>query len=358
MQDIKQLIKKSLQGQASPGEKERVNRYMLHLLDRYAEGKAGEEERSIVEYWYESQKVRDHLPSSTELTDMEQRIWKRLTGNLMLPLHPRKDPARRQKSKLYRIAHSWTTYGVAASIALLLVVGLLISVNNTGFERKKQMAQVGIIYDSGVDEQVTTLVLPDGSKVFMNKETRFRLLPGRFNSTAREVELTEGEAFFEVAKDAARPFIVHTPDGLHTKVLGTSFNIKAYSGLAEQVISVLTGKVQVSKANGEYVRITPDRKAVFNKNSNTLAEAATDAGLTTEWMDGRLVFEEAGLDEIKIRMLQQYNVQVVVLNEAIPADTKLKAAFLPGEELKVIAQQIAEMYGVTFRIENKQLIFE
>ena len=114
------------------------------------------------------------------------------------------------------------------------------------------------------------LQLADGSRVWLNAETRLRY-PVAFAGTERRVELT-GEAYFEVSKDATRPFIVRA-NGVDVRVLGTSFNVAAYG--AEVVTTLVEGRVAV-EAGSERVTLEPDRQAVWD--GERWMPATTDCG--------------------------------------------------------------------------------
>src|SRR5690606_19908100 len=90
--------------------------------------------------------------------------------------------------------------------------------------------------------------LSDGSELTLNARTSLRVDENAYGQSMREVELLAGEAFFEVAKDSSRAFIVQA-GCLQTTVLGTSFNIQTYAEMEEQVISVYTGRVKVQRGN-------------------------------------------------------------------------------------------------------------
>ncbi|MGC3977461.1 MAG: FecR domain-containing protein [Paludibacteraceae bacterium] len=206
------------------------------------------------------------------------------------------------------------------------------------------------------DRELKTQQLPDGTKVYLNGGGRLSYKAGAFNKNNREVWL-EGEAFFNVAKNPEKPFIIHSPDGMQTQVLGTSFNVKAYPGLNEQVISVRTGKVKVSDENGRAVQITPNRKAVFNRKNNTLTTGITDGDLAASWRKGNIVFDHAGRDEIAFRIQQQFGKEVVMQNNVLTG-IHFIASYPPQTPLEQIVKTIAFTNGVQYEIDKNQVIFK
>lgn len=106
------------------------------------------------------------------------------------------------------------------------------------------------------------LVLADGTKVWLNAESRLRY-PVAFNGKERRVEL-EGEACFEVAKDAEHPFIV-CANGMNTMVLGTKFNVRSYS-VEDRHVTLVNGKVQVTNTvNNKSVTLRPGQDLTYTE---------------------------------------------------------------------------------------------
>ncbi|NLI71849.1 MAG: hypothetical protein GX361_03865 [Bacteroidales bacterium] len=258
---------------------------------------------------------------------------------------------RRQNRALVR-------YGMAAAAVLLLIVLNLPVVRNTILQHTETLTAQTLVTDSFTTQRnIRSLQLSDGTVVYLNVNSKLTLRKDKFTAQTREVWLDEGEAFFDVAKDSLRPFIVHTADGLQTRVLGTSFNIKAYNELTEQVVSVRTGKVQVSTADGEAVQLTPDQKADFNKTTGVLTQGVADSELSQEWRKGKIIFVDAGLKEFSMRLKQYYDVEVVVKGNALPQAMELNAVYHHSTPPKEIARAVAKSFGVRYEMKGDVLVF-
>lgn len=160
------------------------------------------------------------------------------------------------------------------------------------------------------------LRLSDGSVVFLNSQTRLRF-PVSFTGNTREVELT-GEAYFEVAKDAEKPFIVHAK-GHSVTVVGTKFNISAFEN--EEVIktTLVTGKVSVGgEEMEEPVVLAPNEQFIFNKKSRQYKIHRVDVQDYTAWKDGQFRFRDVRLDEIMRSIERWYGVEA----EYVDPETK------------------------------------
>jgi transmembrane sensor len=141
-------------------------------------------------------------------------------------------------------------------------------------------------YRTTVGEQ-RLVVLPDGTRMRLNTDSVVRL---RFRSAAREVELRRGEAYFEVAHDAARPFVVRS-DGASIRDVGTTFDVRRRSDATQ--VTLLEGSVEVSGGGG-VVTLAPNQQLVANAKGVSRPVAA-DPGQTTSWTTGRLTFRNLPL---------------------------------------------------------------
>ncbi len=147
------------------------------------------------------------------------------------------------------------------------------------------------------------LTLADGTRVWLNSDTKFRF-PTYFSGETREVYV-EGEAYFAVSKDAEHPFIVHT-GGARVKVLGTEFNLCAYP--EERVVTTLAkGKVEVADGTCK-VCLQPGEQAIYNKSVNNIEVRKVDVTLYSSWLKGVFEFENMSLREIGKQLSRWYGV--------------------------------------------------
>lgn len=318
------------------------------LFSDYLKGKSKRIEKKIIDLWYEEKEKS----SSKEVSDKEAEAFSNRAWAFFLM------SVNEDKKKKSLFLSLWIGYGGAsvAAIGLLLIVfNLSIFKNAVHNEKPSIMAEKIISSQFTTQHNMKRVTLADGSVVHLNMETTLSLHKGMFNAHTREVWLDKGEAFFEVTKDPHRPFIVHTADNLRTRVLGTSFNIKAYRALGKQVVSVKTGRVQVSKNSGEKVLLNPDNKASFDNNTGSLTAGITDGAAAADWRTGRIVLNDAPLNEVALRLNQYYNVKLI--NEAqISAQTKVYFEFTVAMPLKHIARALSDIYDTKHKIENNQII--
>lgn len=157
------------------------------------------------------------------------------------------------------------------------------------------------------------LQLCDGTVVHLNAATRLRY-PSFFTGGTREVEL-EGEAFFEVAENPDCPFVVKSANSA-VYVYGTRFNVFAYPDEEMTHTTLVEGKVTVENAD-KRVDIRPGEQWCLHKSDGTVEVKKVDVSLYTSWIEGRLKFDDAPLEEIMRMLSRWYGVEVVYQDEAL-----------------------------------------
>lgn len=157
--------------------------------------------------------------------------------------------------------------------------------------------------------------LPDGSKVWLNAASSLRF-PAAFNGAERLVELS-GEAYFDIAPDAARPFrVAVTAPGkgpMEIDVLGTAFNIQAYADEPVRTATLISGKVRVSNGSEGKV-IHPGQQAVL-KGSHQLTVQEADLDVVMAWKNGLISLQNATIEEIMRQVERWYDVDVIYEGE-------------------------------------------
>jgi hypothetical protein len=155
------------------------------------------------------------------------------------------------------------------------------------------------------------LTLSDGTRVFLNAETKLKF-PTKFRKEERVVVL-EGEAYFEVRKDATHPFIVKAND-VDVKVLGTSFNLRSYSDENSIATTLVSGKVAVS-AGENSEEIVPGEQAVYMKETGKMEVKPIDVTLYTAWHTGKFIFRNETLEEMMSYLARWYGVKYRFIDE-------------------------------------------
>lgn len=185
--------------------------------------------------------------------------------------------------------------------------------------------------------QISEFVFEDGTHVWINSGSTLRL-PASQNPISREVFL-EGEAYFDVAKNPERPFVVHT-NALDVKVLGTSFNIQAYSDLPYLETTLIEGSVEI--LNTSQVKLAELKKGEllsFSKLEKTGKIEKVDTAPFYAWRDGKLVFKDKPLGEIAKQLERWYNVDIVFADNSI-RDFRFSGTILRNKPFDQVLQAI------------------
>lgn len=152
------------------------------------------------------------------------------------------------------------------------------------------------------------LTLADGTRVWLNAASSIRF-PTAFTGKQRQVDI-QGEAYFEVAHNTAQPFIVHT-GGVSVEVLGTHFNVNAYSDEDAITTTLEEGSVKLSIGNVSRV-LKPDQQAVMERATGGIIVTPVDAEEMIAWKDGLFVFSNADMREVTRQLSRWYNVEVIL----------------------------------------------
>ena len=195
------------------------------------------------------------------------------------------------------------------------------------------------------------VVLPDGTRVYLNADSKLRY-PTRFTGNNRTVSLS-GEAYFEVAPDMKKPFLVHVANKSWVEVLGTSFNINAYMDESVMQTTLVTGRIKVKGAGSkDSVILKPGQQAV---EAQRLSVRTADVEKVLAWKNGMFNFE--GLDfKTGMRQLARwYNVDLVFeTNREYPAlSGEMDRGLTMAEVLKILAE-----LNIHCRLEDRQLIIQ
>jgi ferric-dicitrate binding protein FerR (iron transport regulator) len=161
------------------------------------------------------------------------------------------------------------------------------------------------------------VILPDGTKVWLNSETVFEF-PSRFTGKERKVRLKSGEAYFEVIENKQMPFIVEVNE-MKIKVLGTSFNVSAYKDESHIKTTLVKGKVQliskVSDYKTEKLILSPGEQGSLSYKNKFLMKKEVDTRLYTSWTKGEFVFKNDNIEDVLKKLARWYNVDIVFENQ-------------------------------------------
>jgi ferric-dicitrate binding protein FerR (iron transport regulator) len=161
-----------------------------------------------------------------------------------------------------------------------------------------------------VFEDKQFLRLPDHSAVTLNNQSRLCYSPSFTQGYAREVVL-EGEAYFDIAHDAAHPFVIYT-QGVTIQVLGTAFNVEAFTGQPVVVVTVTRGRVRVSSDQYVHGEITAGQQLIVDTRTHRAMVTTVDPAYALRWTDDMLVFDGITLDSAARLMEARFQTKIAV----------------------------------------------
>lgn len=336
-------------------------RAFYHLLQRYSDGTCTEEEKKLVEQWYELLDD-DHDPavSQEEVKQIVGRLWpvikeKTLPPSVTMPA----SPAVPKIPSLLR----WTA--AAAVIALIgLSVYWLVRPDSAFHNGEDGHLQPQLSHRINTRTTPDTVLLADQSRVILEPGARL-YYPDSFAAGKREVYL-EGNAYFEVTKNPQAPFYVYSND-IVTQVLGTSFFVKTDAATNNVEVSVRTGKVavyeketpagdRISKAASAGVILKPNQKVIYTRNNGHFRTMLVDLPLPVVMANKQeemvtelnFVFEETPLSRVLAQLEAAYHIEITIENEAVgkalfSGDIKGQNLF---DQLEIICQAVQATYEV------------
>lgn len=296
------------------------------LIAKYVSGEASESERFDLEQLLKTDPeleqryrlVKEEWETSGALShsitpfDME-RGWETLSQKIKL--------AEENESVQHRSQFSlkWV-YRVAAVLVVTLIPLWIFFTFQGG----------GKVLSVETGDQPKDVVLPDGSKVFLNTSSRIAYSDDFQN---RKIELT-GEAFFDVKHDPLHPFIVTNPS-FTVKVIGTSFNVSSYPDQTEAVVTVSSGTVNFSGKSSHILCLTRGQSGKLDKMKQKLSFSDSAEVNALAWRTGQMNFNDAPLNMVS-KVIRSYFGKEVILTDPALGNCRFTGTFNRPEEKEVI----------------------
>lgn len=258
--------------------------------------------------------------------------------------HEEAEAPRLEKRKLFRSKALKYCIAAAAAAALFLT-GAATSELVTG-KRQETVLMAS-------SENISSYTLPDGSKVWLNKNS-WLAYNQKFGKRTRQVTL-KGEGYFEVNRDEQRPFIVKMQNDLDIKVLGTTFNACNYPSLNKAEVILRSGSVQVSdNGRNEYVILKPNQKFTWNEGSAEIS--SVNAMNCCRWFEHRLVFDNVKLKDILENLSHKYQTEIS-LNVGNLADKHMSMT-IRDESVEDILDILTTLLPIRWRYQGAEIIIE
>jgi ferric-dicitrate binding protein FerR (iron transport regulator) len=323
--------------------------FIKRIFKNYLDGKATTTETVVADTWYEEtgKQPTPEWITRESLDRAKAETLQNLSAQLNLPLNKLQQ---RSTAKVFYI-RKYLPYVAAAVVLAVTGLGIFRSIMApSAFHRKGAVRQT---YSAAMRIR-KRLTLPDGTTVYLNNGSKLSLSLADFrNAATREVWLDEGEAYFEVAKNPSRPFIVHV-DSLQARVLGTAFNIQAYRQLAGIQVLVSHGSVQVSASGSVLDTLVHNRQLTFfSRHHFYVSQIVTEQNLG--WWNNRFVLNGASFKELALRLQLRFGVQLSSNNQRI-LQTSFSASFPETASLEEMLNVLCTLYKTSYHRVNNRIV--
>jgi transmembrane sensor len=287
-------------------------------------------------------------------TDLMQEIWENVQGRI------------RPKQVRFWTVSNWWRYAASIMLVVGTVVGwyMFSGIGEIKNNLPRDLAYQGahqLVEEVNKTNNEVKIYLSDGSVVSLTKNSRL-IYPKQFGPKKRTIQL-EGEAFFEVTKDANRPFLIYANETV-TKVIGTSFRIQAFKAQPKVTVSVTTGKVSVfsrkeleQNATPRGVILTANLQAEFSRNGQQLYKMIVkDPVVLPAEKNMQFEFNDTSLDQVFDSLQAAYGIEIIYDSELVKNRT-LRVS-MDDESLYEKLQIICNTMGMRYQIVDAKVIIE
>jgi len=318
------------------------------ILKKFVGGKYSLHDFKQVDHWFEDSS------NEAELKNAIQQHWQEFSEetsenkkDLNSVLDQLKQKIADQKPVVNFRIRAQQFYTRAAAVLLLPLI--LYSIYSTFFNTQptEMAASIEIVSPHGAR---TKFQLPDGTQGWLNSGSSLQYA-NTFLSE-RKIDLV-GEAWFEVAHNEKRPFVVHTKV-LDVQVLGTKFNVTAFPEENVTEVVLLEGKVKVNGYKGLYTAdVKPDQKLTYDNNLRSGTIQEVKASQFSAWKDGLMVFRNEPLSEVLKRVSRWYNVDII-LNDPELEKFRYRATF-QEEQVEEVIRLISLTVPIEYSFNSREI---
>lgn len=352
------------------------------IIHRYLDGVSEEAELLELLEWLKTN------PENVNYFNQVCLVWEQSTGSVtdkidtelaLQHLNQKIEGFNKSQIPLINHTHKISWLRVAAVIIVLLGASALLK--NLLIKSGETVPNPDYVVAYAPPSQKSQIILSDGTVVWLNSGTRIKYSTN-YGQKTRDIYL-EGEAFFKVARNPEKPFLVHA-SSVVVKALGTSFNVKCYANDKTIETTLIEGKVQVNKVlegsdANKSVRLEPNEKAVYNKedkaikitlfgkpervlknrdrkNVDVVYEQKTVQS-EISWKEQRLIFENETFEDLAKRLERWYNVNIRI-NDSKLLKNRYTGKFVNDEPLEQVLRVIEKTTPISYTIDKENVTID
>ncbi len=340
--------------------KKNIAFFNRELLAKYLSNEVTPVEKSEVEAWINlSEENREELEQGRKMLDSVDAFYKADDFNSVVAWQKVQSKMHRPQLRVVQ-KHNVRKEVISRfyKVAAIVVFAVLLGSAGYYFGFRNKVTEVYSEIISAEKQVISEYILPDGSVVALNSNSKL-VFPRNFKGNTREVTIY-GEAFFDVKPDASKPFIINAGNA-QVKVLGTSFNVKAYPETESVEVVVATGKVQVTGKTGSEVNdnhpilLVPGEKGIVTNNGSVPAKMENTNLNYLAWKTHDFVFNEIPLRDVIICLENTYHVDIEFTQPELN-DLKLTAHF-ENKPIDFVLNVVRLTFNLDLSEENEQFTF-
>ncbi len=312
-------------------------------------GNEPETKALLEEYWDEVSSAAPEFNLTEGLEKLMARIGTAkgssvsVNGSSGIP-HKESEAPEKKERRLFSSRTFKYCVAVAAALAIFVTGAVTSELVNGNRQETVLMAS---------SENISSYVLPDGSKVWLNKDS-WLSYNQNFGKKTRQVAL-KGEGYFEVNRDEQRPFIVKMQNNLNVKVLGTTFNAYDYPSTNKAEVILRSGSVLIyDNGHDESVILKPNQKFTWNEGKSDVS--SVNAINCCRWFEHRLVFDNVKLKDILENLSHKYQTEIS-LNVGSLADKHMSMT-VRDESVEDVLDILTTLLPVRWRYQGAEIIIE
>lgn len=314
------------------------------VLVAYFNGGLPPAQRGEIEAWMERSEENRKIARDVQLICQASDVLERMRK---VDSQEALKNVKRRIRKSHKLSWMSRLQRVAAFLAIpLLVATLYMALKEDPIEYIEIRTNPGM---------VAKVNLPDGTRVWLNSCSYMRH-PVRFAGSSRDVSLS-GEAYFSVASDKRKPFVVHTPFQIQAEVLGTEFNMEAYESEREVRTTLVSGVVKLTyrteKEERESCVMNPGEEYVYNSHSGNMFVRQPYIPTLTAWKDRLVILRNTSFEEALAVLSKRFNVEFVIKNAKL-YENAFTGTF-DGQHLQLILEHFRLSSGIQYRFIDPEI---
>lgn len=323
------------------------------LLEKFFRKECTVEEMRLVIRWLKDPDNRDEVEAllrrqwdeAKDVASPDSNLDK-IYENILYEISTQEQEEMEEEAGTRRLFSRRTYLGIAATLLILITSSLLIMKLKLAH---RDDTAANVIKKTTQQGEKLTVQLPDGTIATLNSGSQIEF-PESFSDHDRKISLT-GEAYFDVAKDASRPFTV-TSNEVSVTALGTAFNVNAFDESGDVKVTLLVGKVRVDeRAGNTSTLLDPGESAVFSKDNGVLKKVKVDASLAVLWKEGILYFDRTDFRAVVKELGRWYGVSFDVEN--MPSREPVFFGSFQNATLDNVLKSMGFALGFEYEINNR-----